>query len=80
MMRFDLPPFGKRSGALYASWLVEEIRAVGPDILLRIEPPPGCFGFGRRKEGDGIGPEMSTFGEVLSFLVKARARAILDDF
>ena len=60
-------PFGKRSGALYASWLVVEISAKGEEILLRMDGG----GLEEKKERDGLS------SLVASFLVNARESAMV---
>lgn len=62
-------PFGKRSGALYASWFVVDISARGEEILLRMDGG----GLEEKKERDAL----SSLLLVSSFLVNARESAII---
>lgn len=67
--------FGNRSGALYASWFVVEIKASGDEILFLMDGA----GFEEKKEREGAwGIEgLSSFAAPFSFLVNAREIAIL---
>lgn len=60
-------PFGKRSGALYASWLVVLMSARGEEILLRMDGD----GLEEKKEREGLSSLVD------SFLLNARESAII---